>query len=217
LIAELRKRLGLPAGAWSTGARVLALLALAAGEVGAQGGPVFQLQPGMAVADFVSVPEGTASNTAFAVRFATSFPSNRWLNPVVGAVLTPYGSTGTTNRNTDAPTLFAGNVFRVVTSTQTSGWLSFDLPLLVNHAPGAGPSGNLRDYGRDLVLLPTIYLHIGSRAFGDLGRLWSRLDLFGQVEQNLTPNRDRATGARDRLNPVATFGASFTLGSTLPQ
>lgn len=192
------------------------LAVLIAGPAAAQDGPTFQIQPGISIADFVSVPEGTASSTAFSLRFATRFSVNRWLNPVVGAVLLPYGSTGVSSRNTDAPTLFAGNVLRVVDAAQTSGWLTVELPVLVNHAPGAGPSGLQRDYGRDLVLVPTLLVHLGSRGLGELGALWSRLDLLVQVEQNMTPARDPLTGRRDRLNPVATFGVSLGFGTPSP-
>jgi hypothetical protein len=179
----------------------------------AQSGPVFELQPGIAVADFVSVPEGTATNTAFSLRFATRFPTGRtWLTPVIGAVLLPYGSTENTNRNTDAPTLFAGNIFQLLSEKRTSGWLSIEVPLVIAHSPGAGPTGTIRDYGRDLVVSPTGYLHVGARALKELGIVWSRLDLFAQLEQNLTPNRG-PTGSRDRLNPVATIGLSLTVGA----
>jgi hypothetical protein len=188
---------------------------LAAPAALAQTGPVFEVQPGIAVADFVSVPEGTATNTAFSLRFATRFPTgNRWLMPVVGAVLFPYGSTENTIRNTDAPTLFAGNNFQVLPETRTSGWLSIEVPLVIAHSPGAGPSGNIRDYGRDLVIIPTVYLHLGARALHELGTVWSRMNVIAQMEQNLTPNKNPASGRRDRLNPVATIGLSLTIGAS---
>ncbi len=187
------------------------LLALPALPAAAQG-PVFQLQPGTSIADFLSVEEGVESTTGFSLRFVTRFPTSwSWLTPVIGAVLLPYGSTGTGNRNTDAPTLFVGNVFSIG-SPSPSGWFSVELPVLLTHSPGAGPTGNPRDFGRDLVVMPSLYVHLGARALGDLGSFWSRLDVFGQVEQNLTPNRDPSSGRRDRLNPIATVGASFTVG-----
>ena len=195
-------------------AGVVATLLFAA-PVFAQNGPVFELQPGIAVTDFVSVPEGTATNTAFSLRFATRFPTgSKWLTPVAGAVLLPYGSTENTIRNTDAPTLFAGNIFPLLSDARTSGWLSMELPLVIAHSPGAGSSGNVRDYGRDLVVMPTVYLHLGARALRELGTVWSRLNVFAQLEQNLTPNRDPASGRRDRLNPVATIGLSLIIGAS---
>jgi len=179
----------------------------------AQRGPVFQLQPGLQVTDFVSVPEETESNSAFSLRFVTRFPTTvSWLMPVIGATFLPYGTTENTIRNTDAPTLFAGNIFSLVPSTRTGGWLSLELPVLIMHSPGAGPTGNVRDYGRDLVVAPTVYAHVGARGLRELGAVWSRLFLYAQLEQTLTPNRDLVTGDRDFFNPIVTFGASVRIG-----
>ena len=189
-------------------------LILGSRAVQAQRGPVFELQPGLAVSDFISVPEGTLTNTAFSLRFATRFPTTlKWLTPVVGAVFLPYGSTENTVRNTDAPTLFAGNIFPVLPESRTGGWLSIEVPLLIAHSPGTGPTGNVRDYGRDLVIVPTVYLHVGARALPEFGTVWSRMSIFGQLEQNLTPNKAPDTNRRDFFNPVATVGLSLTLGA----
>ena len=190
-----------------------ALLTLFASPALAQRGPVFELQPGITIYDFVSVPEGTVTNSAFSLRFSTRFPTSlSWLTPVVGAMLLPYGSTQNTVRNTDAPTLFAGNIFSVITERKTSGWFTVEVPLLIAHSPGAAASGSARDYGRDLVVLPTVYLHLGPRALRELGTVWSKLNVVFQLEQNLTPNPD-ALGHRDYLNPVATIGLSLAIGT----
>ena len=182
-------------------------------KAGAQRGPVFQIQPGLQVTDFVSVDDETQSNSAFSFRVATRFPTSiSWLMPVAGAYFLPYGTTENTIRNTDAPTLFAGNIFTVIPSTRTAGWFSVELPVLLTHSPGAGPTGNVRDYGRDLVVAPTIYAHVGARGLRDLGTVWSRLLLYVQLEQNLTPNRDLVSGNRDYFNPIATFGAALRIG-----
>lgn len=181
---------------------------------GAQSGPVFELQPGFSVSEFLSVPEGTHTNSAFSIRFSTRFPTSyRWLTPVVGAVFLPYGSTENTIRNTDAPTLFIGNIFPLMSAEKTAGWLSIEVPLLLAHSPGTGSTGNIRDYGRDLVISPTVNLHIGAKLLPEFGTIWSRLNVFTQIEQNLTPNRDPATGDRDFFNPVATFGLALMIGS----
>ena len=196
------------------GSALLVALTLGARPVQAQRGPVFELQPGLAVSDFVSVPEGTHTNTAFSLRFATRFPTAlKWLTPVAGAVLLPYGSTENTVRNTDAPTVFVGNIFPVISESRTSGLLSIEVPLLIAHSPGTGPSGNVRDYGRDLVIVPTVYLHVGARALREFGAVWSRLKVFGQLEQNLTPNKAPDTNRRDFFNPIATIGLSLTIGA----
>ena len=194
-------------------ALALFLLAFGPERATAQRGPQFEIQPGLAVSDFFSVPEGTATNSAFSFRFTTRFPTGiNWLTPVVGAVFLPYGTTLNTTRNTDAPTIFAGNIFPVLSRSRTSGWFSAEIPLVIAHSPGTGPSGNLSDYGRDLVVLPTVYLHLGDRALRELGTIWSKLNLFFQLEQNLTPNPD-ADGKRDFLNPIATIGVSVTIGA----
>ena len=173
----------------------------------------FELQGGLSVTDFVSVPEGTATNSAFVVRFMTRFPTKlRWLTPVIGASFLPYGSTQNTVRNTDAPTIFAGNIFPLISERKTSGWFAMEIPLLIAHTPGAGASGSVRDYGRDLVVVPTVYLRLGQRALRELGTVWSNLSVFGQLEQNLTPNPDDL-GRRDFFNPIATIGLSFTVGA----
>ena len=188
---------------------------LTAAELRAQSGPVFELQPGMTIEDFVSVPEETPSNTAFSVRFSTRFPTSlKWFTPVAGAVFFPNGTTENSIHNTNAPTIFFGNVFPLVSATRTSGWFSMELPLLVEHAPAAGSSANVRDYGKDLVILPTIYVHIGERMLREFGSVWSRLRFSVQLEQVLTPNKDPISGDRDFFNPSSTFGLSLAIGGS---
>jgi len=178
-------------------------------------GPVFHLDAGLSTTDFVSVPEGVKSTTGFALRFSTRFPTRaRWFQPVVGASLTPWGSTGATTRDTDAPTLFAGNIFHLTDTA--NGWFSLELPVLVAHAPGAATTGNSRDYGRDLVVQPSLVIHLGARMFREFGRQWSDVDVLVYAEQNLTPNRDRTTGKRDRFNPMTFVGVTLALGTSKP-
>lgn len=179
----------------------------------AQSGPVFHLQPGLQISDFVSVSDETETSSAFSVQISTRFPTRlSWLMPVVGANFLPYGTTENTIRNTDAPTLFAGNIFTIMSPGRSAGWLSVELPVLITHSPGTGPSGSVRDYGRDLIVAPTVYVHVGERGLRDLGTVLSRLLLYAQLEQNLTPNRDVLSGERDHFNPIATFGASLRIG-----
>jgi hypothetical protein len=179
--------------------------------------PVFQLQPGLTTGNFVSAAED-ASTTAFSVRFQTRFPTpSAWFQPVIGATFTPYGSTGFGVSNTDAPTLFVGNIFTLLDARRGSGWVTLEMPLIIAHAPGAASSRNPREYGRDLVAQPTVYVHLGRRLFDDFGAAWSRFDLFVLLEQNLTPNRHPDTRARDHFNPVSVVGASLTLGGPTPR
>lgn len=189
------------------------LVFLLASPARAQQGPVFELQPGFTIYDFISVPEGTKTNSAFSVRFSTRFPTSlSWLTPVVGAFFLPYGTAQNTVRNTDAPTLFVGNIFSVFPERKTSGWFTVEVPLLLTHAPGASASGSSDEYGRDLVVLPTVYFHLGPKALRELGAVWSKLNVVVQLEQNLTPNPD-AQGHRDFFNPVATIGISLPIGT----
>lgn len=194
-------------------AAAFAIVACSAKAACAQGGPVFDVQPGISIFDFVSVPEGTVSNTAFSLRFSTRFPTSvKWLTPIIGASFLPYGTTENSVRNSNAPTLFAGNVFPITDERRTAGWLSMEVPLLVTHSPGSGPTDNPRDYGRNLVILPTVYVHLGAQALKEFGNIWSRLKLVGQLENNLTPKRTSASGTRDFLNPIATVGFSLGVG-----
>jgi hypothetical protein len=197
-------------------AHILAVASiLGSTSIQAQDSPIFELQPGIAISDFISITEEMPSNSAFSVRFSTRFRTSlKWLTPVVGAVFFPYGSTENTIRNTDAPTIFVGNIFPLLSENSTSGWLSIEVPLLVTHSPGAGSTGNVRDYGKDLVILPTAYVNIGARMLSDFGSVWSRLSLFAQLEQVLTPAKDIATGDRDFFNPMATFGFSLIVGGS---
>lgn len=204
----------LPAFARPRGIALLVAFTFGTRALEAQRGPVFELQPGLAVSEFISVPEGTHTNTAFSLRFTTRFPTAlKWLTPAVGAIFLPYGSTENTVRNSDAPTLFAGNIFSLIPESRTGGKLSIEVPLLIAHSPGTGPTGNVRDYGRDLVIVPTVYLHVGKRALREFGAVWSRLNIFGQLEQNLTPNKAPDTGRRDFFNPIATIGLSLIIGA----
>ena len=76
---------------------ILALATFVAGVAGAQegGGAIVLLQPGMMTGDFVSAPAGEPTTTGFNLRFAGLVPAgSRWLTLMVGANVTPYGSSG---------------------------------------------------------------------------------------------------------------------------
>lgn len=177
-------------------------------------GPVLLLQPGMASADFLSAPEGEPATTGFNLRFAGVQPTaSRWLTFIVGASVTPYGSSGASRRDTNAPVLFAGNVFPVLSSSQSAGWLSMDMPLLLTYSLDGGGEHNSRIYGRDVVLEAAVTVHAGRKLLSGFGGPLSRIRIYGLLDQILTPNRgvDRRI---DRFNPVAYYGITVPLGTS---
>jgi hypothetical protein len=191
----------------------VACLALGSAARAQERGPVLLIQPGMLSADFVSASGERSSSTGFNVRFATLIPSrSRWLTLIVGASITPYGTNGLDGRGPNTPVLFAGNVFSLLQSRQTAGWLDVDAPLLVTYSYGGGGDHNRRVYGRDVVAEGALSFHVGRKVLGDLGPFFRRLRVYLLVDQTLTPNVDPASGKRDWFNPVAQYGITIPLG-----
>lgn len=198
----------------SGGLLLLASVLTANVSAGQDTGVLLLLQPGMASADFLSAPDGDPSTTGFNLRFATIvYTGTRWITPIVGANVTPYGSSGASRRNTNTPTLFAGNVFPLLSSRRTGGWLSLEVPLVLTYTFGGGGQRNPRIYGRDLALQSAFTLHLGRKLLGDFGGTLSRLRVYALMEQNLTPNRRRSDLPIDRFNPMAFYGITIPLGS----
>lgn len=199
-----------PALAFAT----LAMLTLAASTAAAQSsGPVFLLQPGLLSSDVVSSDAGLGSTTGFNLRFETRFRTGAgWFNPLIGASLMPYGTSGVGGRNLNTPAVFFGNAFPLLGSGRTNGWLSLQLPVLVYHAYGGGSDNTSRLYGRDLYVQLATYLHVGRKTLHEFGPNWMRLDLYAFLEQNLTPNRNLVTRRKDWFNPTAFFGLSMSFG-----
>jgi hypothetical protein len=167
----------------------------------------------MLSADFLSASEGLSSTTGFNIRFATLLPSrSRWWTLIVGASVTPYGTSGLNGRSANTPVLFAGNVFSILPVTRTAGWMDIDLPLLLTYSHGGGGEHNQRIYGRDLVIEGAINIHVGRKVLGDLGPFFRRLRVYLMVDQNLTPNVDLTSGKKDRFNPIALYGITIPLG-----
>ncbi len=178
-------------------------------------GPIFRIEPGLMSTDVVSVPAGVASATGFNVRFETRLPTiHRWLTPVIGASITPYGTSGIRNRSRNAPLLFVGNVFPFVSAQKTAGWATVDVPLLLYYSYGGGGVHNDRLYGRDLFLQIAARVHVGQKMLHDLGAFWSRVDAYAFLEQTMTPNRDSVSRRVDRFNPVVLIGLSMPFGAT---
>lgn len=202
-----------PAHVWC-GALLMALVA-GGNKLSAQTtGPVLLLQPGMASADFLSAPEGDPSTTGFNLRFATMvYTRSRWITPIVGASVTPYGSSGVSRRNTNTPNLFAGNVFPLLSARHTDGWVSLSIPVLLTYTFGGGGQRNPRIYGRDVVVQGSLDILAGKKIFGEFGGTLSRLRVYALLEQNLTPNRRAFDDTLDRFNPVAYYGITLPIGT----
>ena len=175
--------------------------------------PTVLIQPGMTSADFFSAPKGEPSTTGFSLRFAGVIPStSRWWTLIVGAHVTPNGSSGASRRNTNTPALFVGNLFPLVDATTTNGWLSIDVPVLMTYSYEGGRSGNKRIYGTDLVVQAAFTAHVGDKLLHELGDRLGRLRAYAYVEHLLTPNRDVVSRAIDRFNPVVHYGLTIPFG-----
>lgn len=202
-----------PAQVWC-GALLMALVTGGSKLSAQETGPVLLLQPGMASADFLSAPEGDPSTTGFNLRFATMvYTRTRWITPIVGASVTPYGSSGVSRRNTNTPILFAGNVFPLLSARHTDGWVSLSIPVLLTYTFGGGGQRNPRIYGRDVVIQGSLDILAGKKIFGEFGGTLSRLRIYALLEQNLTPNRRAFDDTLDRFNPVAYYGITLPIGT----
>ena len=196
-----------------------AILTLGMSEARAQSsGPIFLLQPGLLSADFVSSDAGLGSTTGFNLRFETRFRTGAgWLNPLIGASVMPYGTSGLGGRNLNAPVVFLGNAFPLLPSGRTNGWLTLQLPVLVYHSYGGGTENTSRLYGRDLYVQLAAYVHVGRKTLHEFGPNWIRLDVYAFLEQNLTPNRNPVSRRKDFFNPTALFGLSMSFGDQRAQ
>lgn len=175
--------------------------------------PALLLQPGMLSADFWSPPEGYPATSGFNLRFATVVPtSSRWWTLILGASVTPYGTSGVSVRSTNTPVLFVGNVFPGISSQRTGGWFDLSLPLYLTYSYGGGGERNRQIYGRDIVGEVALQFFVGEKVLGDLGPAFRRLRFYAMMNQLLTPNEDRATGTTDRFNPVALYGITIPIG-----
>lgn len=175
--------------------------------------PVLLLQPGMLSADFWSPPEGYPATSGFNLRFATLVPTaSRWWTLIVGASVTPYGTSGVSVRSTNTPVLFVGNVFPGIPARRTGGWLDLSFPLYVTYSYGGGGERNRQIYGRDVVGEAALQVFVGDKVLRDLGPAFRRLRLYVMMNQLLTPNEDRASGTTDRFNPVALYGLTIPVG-----
>ncbi len=169
-------------------------------------------EPGLLTVAAVSAQEDATPLTAFFVRalVLTRSDSARWRG-VLGASVTPFGFRGSGVRNQNAPSVFGGVQLELLPKRATNGWLGAYMPLLFVYSYRGGRSDNTRLYGADVGAEATVVLFLGSKLFGDLGKLWSRLGAYITMSQNLTPNSDPTTGVRDHFRPDFMYGVSIPL------
>ena len=173
--------------------------------------PVFTFEPGVMTVNAVSAPLPTGSSTGLNLRFIATFPTRiPWLTIEVGTSFAPLGlSNG--QRELNEPTFFYGPIVMLLPRDRTKNWLELSLPILgAYRLDENGESDRL--YVNDLMIQGAAVVPIGEHLMGDMGPFWSRLTLYGIVEQNLTPSRNFTTRRVDRFNPTFLYGVSIPLG-----
>lgn len=172
--------------------------------------PVFMFEPGIVTVNAISAPLPTGSSTGLNLRFLANFSTRiPWLTVEVGTSFAPLGlSNG--QREFNEPTFFYGPIIMLLPRDRTKNWLELSLPILgAYHLDDSGESDRL--YVTDLILQGTVVVPIGEHLLADMGSFWSRLTLYGIVEQNLTPSRNFTTQRVDRFNPTFLYGVSIPL------
>ena len=134
----------------------------------------------------------------------------------VGTGFAPFGlSNGL--RAFNEPTFFYGPVVMLLPRDRTMNWIELSMPILGAYRLDENEEAD-RLYVNDLVIQGVATVPIGHHLLRDMGRFWSRLTLYGIVEQNLTPSRNPTTQTVDRFNPTFLYGVSIPLhGSSNPQ
>lgn len=180
--------------------------------------PLVLLETGLLTADFLSAPPNVTATTGFNFRFVALIPTP-WprFSVMLGASLTPYGTTGFGERNTNAPGVFGGVLTPLLDERQTDGWFRVDLPLLWYYSYGGGGEHNREVYGRDIYAELAVAIPLGTKLLRDLGPGWRQVEAYVRLDQNLTPNRQQVSRRLDRFNPVAMYGVALRFGSRPPR
>jgi hypothetical protein len=198
------------------GARLLPSTLLAAiATANAVGGqtsrtPTFSVEPGIVTINAVSAPVPTGSATGLNLRFLVSIPTSiPWLTVQVGTGFAPFGLSNGLRAFND-PTFFYGPVVMLLPRDRTKNWLELSMPLLgAYRLDENGEADQL--YVNDLVIQGAATVPIGRHLLRDMGSFWSRLTLYGIVEQNLTPSPNATTQSVDRFNPTFLYGVSISI------
>lgn len=170
--------------------------------------PRFVFEPGVMTVNAVSAPLPTGSSTGLNLRFLAAFPTSiPWLSVDVGTSFAPLGlSNG--QREFNEPTFFYGPVVMLLPRDRTSNWIEMTLPVLGAYRLDENGEAN-RLYVNDLVIQARATVPLGQKLLDDMGRFWSRLTVYGIIEQNVTPSRNFTTRKVDRFNPTFLYGVSI--------
>ena len=180
--------------------------------------PLVLVETGLLTADFLSAPSNVTATTGFNFRFVALIPTPlQRITVMLGASLTPYGTTGFGERDTNAPSVFGGVLTPLLDERQTGGWFRVDLPVLWYYSYGGGGEHTRAVYGRDIYAELAIAIPLGTKLLGDLGPGWSHVEGYVRLDQNLTPNRQQVSRRLDRFNPVAMYGVALRFGSRPPR
>lgn len=179
-------------------------------------GPTFLLEPGVVTINAVSAPVPTGSATGLNLRFLVTIPTSiPWLTVEVGTAFAPFGLSNGLRAFND-PTFFYGPVVMLLPRDRTMSWLELSMPVLGAYRLDENGEAE-RLYVNDLVIQGVATVPIGHHLLRDMGSFWSRLTLYGIVEQNLTPSRNPTTQSVDRFNPTFLYGVSIPIhGSSKP-
>jgi len=172
--------------------------------------PTFVFEPGAITLNAVSAPLQTGSSTGLNLRFLATFSTPiPWLTVQLGTSFAPLGlSNG--QREFNEPTFFYGASIMLLPRDRTRTWLELSLPILgAYRLDDSGEADRL--YVNDLVAQGVALVPVGQKLMGDMGSFWSRLTLYGIIEQNLTPSRNFTTQKVDRFNPAFQYGVSIAL------
>jgi hypothetical protein len=179
--------------------------------------PAFVVEPGIITVNSVSAPLPTGSSTGLNLRFlAIAQTAIPWLTVEVGTSFAPFGLSNGLRAFND-PTFFYGPVVMLLPRDRTANWLELTLPVLGAYRLDENGEAE-RLYVNDLMIQGVAHVPIGRHLMKDMGPFWSRLTLYGTIEQNLTPSRNAATQRMDRFSPAFLYGVSIPIrGTSEPQ
>jgi hypothetical protein len=189
---------------------LVALLWVQAAKAQAIRAPSFFIEPGVVTINSISAPLPNGSATGVNLRFLANFPTAiSWLTLEVGTSFAPFGlSNGL--RAFNEPTFFYGPIVMLLPRDRTANWLELTMPVLGAYRLDENGEAD-RLYVHDLVLQGALAVPLGSKLMADMGSFWSRVSLYGIIEQNLTPARDFNTRQIDRFNPKFLYGISVPI------